>query len=76
MMIALHKKCNSIISGPSMSILNATQKISKATPNISSVDLVSSEQNDRKINSKKEVQGQRESENLKNRNLQLKKNIS
>lgn len=59
-----------------MSILNATQKISKATPNISSVDLVSSEQNDRKINSKKEVQGQRESENLKNRNLQLKKNIS
>jgi hypothetical protein len=38
MMIALHKKCNSIMNGSTISMLNATQKINKNTSNASMVD--------------------------------------
>ncbi len=56
MMMALHKKCNSIISGPSMSILNATQKIAKPTSNASCVDLPTKDNGGRISKQKKEKQ--------------------
>lgn len=36
--MALHKKCNSIMNGSNISMLNATQKISKNTSNASIID--------------------------------------